>query len=384
MDRWGLFLAAGAITLFTVAIGGLNALYRWQVKPLLIANTSTQDRHHALYLEDADFLAKTGLLNSVAVEGHADAGLTLNDHLHWDPPGPVARGLSSPVISPAIREALLRLGPDWMIHHARAKNMKADLSFFADLGKFDYWDIENHSPIADLIEKKEFVPPPSLPIPEVWDLLDATRLRLMMGAVNRDLLPALKDARFLSKLLLTTENLQLTLAGLTVLDEERKAYRYYVDNLGLPAGAWTPVDRNTTRRANRAILATRGYLRLWTRPQFLQEMFNDDFRAPGLCSAANEAYPLEFSLRPVLEPHVPLELDLRPQYKVLDTIFAHIENECRMKYLKALVHGGSFNTSMPGPLVINRVPYSRKIFGLRLSAANFDGFDAYDKADPGN
>jgi hypothetical protein len=189
----------------------------------------------------------------------------------------------------------------------------------------------------------------------------------------------LRDARILGRLLLTTENIQLTLAGLLILDFERRAYRYYVDNLKMNALTWTPIDPNVTRRARRAILATRAYLRLWTPTKTLDDFFLGEATPPGLCAAANEGLPFDYALRGILEPHWPFEMDTRAEYSRLDHIFLKAQSACRLKYLSSLTKDGRLRVKVPGSVVFNDLPYSRKIFGLRLSAAELGGFEAYGR-----
>jgi hypothetical protein len=382
MNRWSAYLAVVGLTLATLAVGGLKALYFLKVRPILTSDRAVQEKHHSLFIEDAQFLSRVELFIPSNLRT-GNAGTFLNEKLHWQPDGPMPRGLKSPLITADLRESIMRLKGDWMRLSARVTRMKYDISFFSQLSHFDYWDIESGSPIGDLIASKVFVPPPLLPIPDPLDLMAVVKIRLMLGAVTKDPLPALRDVRQLAKLLLTTENIQLVLVGLAALDHERKAYRYYVDEMGFIASAWTPIDRNVTRRASRAVLAGRGYLRLWTKPEYLDEIFLGAKAPMGFCAIANEAFPLEFSLRPVLEPKLPFEMDERSEYARLDKIFARARADCRIRYLASLVDMHGIHADFPGPLMLNRLPYARRVFGMRLSAANFGGFDAYSQAASG-
>jgi hypothetical protein len=378
MNRSGLYLTVVAITLFALGVGGLNFLYRLRVKPGLDSQISAQNRFKSLYQEDQAYLAKNGTeLSLGASGGTSDAGPFLNPIVRWTPMP--ANSKQTAIVDEPTRVALLRTGNDWILQIAKGHHPKVDLSFFSQLSKYDNWDIERGSPIADLIEKNVFVPPTRLPLPDTSDLLSAVKLRLIAGGLDHQFVPALKDARLLGRLLLTTENIQLVLAGLLVLDFERRADRYYVDNLKMNAQTWTPIDANITRRARRAVLATRAYLRLWTPSATLQEVFMGDSTPPGLCAAINEGLPFDYSLREVLEPHWPFEMDTRAEYARLDRVFLKAQASCRLRYLSALTKDSSLKIHVPGPLIFNDLPYSRKIFGLRLSAADLGGFEDYSK-----
>ncbi len=209
--------------------------------------------------------------------------------------------------------------------------------------------------------------------------MTAVKIRLMLGAADKDALNALRDVRNLARLMFTTENLQLVIAGIAMLDDERFAYRYFVDEMGLDPLAWTPYDRNVTRRAHRAIVATRGYVRLWTPPDIMKRLFEAGPDAPiGLCAALNEALPQEYALRSHLEPQWPFEHDLRQEYRRLDELYERSKASCRLTYLTHLISTGNFRVDIPGPLLLSRLPYARKVFGLRLSLNGSDGFEEYD------
>jgi hypothetical protein len=373
--RWGFYLTLVAMTLFALGVGGLNFLYRLRVKPGLDTQIELQNRYKSLYEEDIAFLAKSATELSLAASGGtSDAGPYLNPLVVWIP-----GAATKPIVDSTTRIALMRTGGDWILQIAKGRRPRTNLAFFSELSKFDYWDIERGSPIAGLIEKKEFVPPTRLPLPDTSDLVTAAKLRLIVGGLDKDFRPALRDARALGRLMMSTENIQLMLAGLLILDYERRAYRYYTDELKMDVKAWEPIDANVTRRARRAILATRAYLRLWTPLKTMQEFFLEKTIPPGFCAAINEAIPFDYSLRGLLEPHWPFEMDTRKEYERLDQIFGKAQTVCRVRYLTALTRDRRLKIKVPGPILFNDLPYSRKIFGLRLSATDLGGFEAYGK-----
>ena len=375
--RWLSYFVAAALSLLAVSIGMTQILFRWHVKPHLERDRSAQERHFQSYLEDIQFLSRAEIL-AVTKTREANAGLFLNSRVYWSPP--VDGFPATPKVAKTLSETLFRFRGDWMRKYERAKHMRVDLSIFSDLSRFDHWDLEEDSPISKLTRDREFVPPPQLPIPETSDLLSLVKLRLMNGALNGDFLKALSDVRHLARLMLSTENTQLVLAGLAALDYERYAYRFYVEERGMAAKGWIPVDRNITRRAHRATLATRSYLHLWTDGTKLESIYLGPLTPVGFCAAANEAFPLEYALRSRLEPRWPMEMALNREYNRLDRIFARARRECRLRYLSELVSHGAIRVRVPGPLVLTRLPYARKVFGLRSSVISFQGFEAYEAA----
>ncbi len=311
--RFLIFLLATGASLLTTAIILVEILYRTHVRPQLEANIVVQKKFLDSYLSDLKRLDEVPFFRSLQTmrAGQADAGVFLNGKVHW-PPQPAAslnlraRGAPRQLVGPNTREILLRMNDEWMKKHPRAKTMKADLTVFTGLDRFDYWDIESESPISDLADKRIFVPPAHLPVPDVQDLLALAKVRLMMAAVKgeSDFLLALNDVRSLAKLLLTTENQQLILTALAIFDIERFAYNYFVADRKLPATAWTPIERELNKTAQKAIHATRGYLRLWTPAVILEQIFHREPAPLAFCASVNEALPQELALRHLLEPQM--------------------------------------------------------------------------------
>ncbi len=381
MLKRGLIFAMGFLLLAATALAGLEYLGRTRVDPVVNAYRGVQSRHLALFAEDQAFLRKFEIFRPVR-EGRADAGPALNPRLPWSPPSGAPR---PPTISVprALTEQVLRFRSEWMRHHARIfKENKIDFSFFLGLNAFDHWDIERGSPIADLIEQGRFKPPEDLPTPGTIDLLTLTKLRLAWGAETRAPLPALEQVRALARLLLTAENIQLFASGLAALDTERLAYRYYVERGLIAESEWQPVPRNVTRRAARAAWATRGYFHVWTSAETLASVFLAEEPPIGLCEAVNEAAPKELSLRRVLGPTWPLERDFRGAYAELDRVIARAIDRCRLRYLSRMIELNKFETDFPLPGFFASLPYSRKVFGLRIATLPFIGFEAYDDPDP--
>ncbi len=381
MNRWGLYLTVVAGILFAIGVGGLNLLYRWRVRPVVESQVATQNRFRALYQEDQAFLAKYATELGLGISGgSADAGPYLNSRVLWAPAlATVEQQKPVAIVDETTRVDLSRTGDDWIQIIAKGHKPKPDLSLFSELAKFDFWDIERGSPIEALTKLEAFVPPPKLPLPDTGDIIAAVKLRLIKGGLEKDYVASLRDVRQIGRLLMSTENLQLVLAGLLVFDYERRAYSYFVNELKFDSQLWTPIDSNVTRRARRAVLATRSYLRLWTSPEILQSEFLGDNIPPGLCAAVNEAIPFDFSLRRILEPHFPFEMDTRSEYARLDRIVLKTQTRCRLRYLTAILKADKLKIRVPGPFLFNDLPYSRKIFGLRLSSADLGGFEAYGK-----
>lgn len=379
IGRWVAYVTGLVLPLFILALAAVQLLYRLNVRPSLESALTTQSEFLPSYTEDIQFLSRFELLwdrSSIT----RDAGSFLNARLVWSPLPAGSRRASAQVqlVPVSVREELLRLRGEWLEKAFKTRQWKFDLRFFNNLRNYDFWDLEVDSPISDLIAADLFIPPSQLPIPEVADLIAAAKLRLMVGALTGEAVPALTDVRELARLMLTTENMQMVLAALAILDEERSAYRFYVDNNQLPTSSWLPIDRNITRRARRAMKAARSYMHIWTPEEIINSIFlKTRDLPPGFCAAGNEAMPTDLSLRRLLGPHLPLEIDLRAGYSRLDGIFNRGRSRCRWRYMKELAAKSAFKVDIPAPLILSQLPYSRKVFGMQLSVRSFEGFEGY-------
>jgi hypothetical protein len=379
-ERRYLFVLAGLL-LAALAVTRVELFIRWQVNPKLDSNLVTLKKNFPLYKEDSEIVRKSSLLplGTARKLAHSDAGSYLNSRLAWIPKAVSSTGAKTSLVSKDIREQLLRYENRWMPHYSRLEQMPADLSLFKDLARFDFWDLESASPIATLTARAKFVPPSDLPIPDPEDLIALSKLRLMTAVTEESPVDALKQVHQLGLLLLTTENSQMIATGLAVLEDEINAYHYLVHGKYLAPQLWTPLDPLLIRRARRVAYATRGYLHLWTPKEMLKTIFLSEKEPPGFCAAMNDALPLEFSLRPFLEPHLPFERDFSSEYAELDAIVRRARTSCRLHYFGQIFDQGKIQGTLPGPRLLNHLPFWRKLFALKSSVYNFTGFELYDR-----
>lgn len=271
----------------------------------------------------------------------------------------------------------MRLENGWIRNFERLRRNEFDFTWMNELSGFDHWNLESQGPLSELVTSQKFVPPSAWPIPDVVDITTFAKVRMMKGVAKRESVAAFKHVRKLAQLLLTTENLSLMTAGLAILDLERQAYRFATEEQMIAPEEWTPVDRNLTRRASRAIWALRGYLFAWTPPEHLQKIFLDRELNFGFCGAINEGLPSELTLRPMLDTQLPLAHGASAGYQKLDTIWARAAQSCRLKYLKALMTSSNFAAELPIPRLLTWLPYSRQLYAMKLSSMGFTGFQAY-------
>lgn len=377
------------LVLAATAVAGFEYLAQTRVDPIIADYRAIQAKHLALFQDDQEFLRRFPLFSLTPAYSH-DVGELLNPKLQWEPISVTETSgtakeapLAPPLAVPRkVIEQVLRYRNDWMRHHHRLMEIaKIDFSIMEALAKYDYWDLEARSPIALLIEEGRWDARAPLPMPRTIDLITLAKLRLAAGAERKVPLAALQQTRSLATLLLTTENMNLQLSALALLDIERRAFRYYVDKGQLQDSAWMPIPRAVTRRAARAIQATGGYLQIWTEIKTLDAVFISNPLPAGFCAAMNEALPKILGLRLHLEHHWPFERDLRPAYRTIDIILARAFSNCRLRHLRRMMQLDRFTHELPMPSLLSVFPYSRKVFGLRFATIPFTGFESYEDPD---
>lgn len=366
-----------------MTIGGVEALYRKNLKPQIESIQQIQDEFLETYLADAEFLADVESLNHNLVpngtEGE-DAGPTLNPAVYWNPPSDFGR--KTPLVLAKSREFIMRYEDDWIKGRTFLErgSIKADIGLFTGLERFKFWDLERGTPLEHLAGRGEFVMPSQMPVPDTLDLLTAVKVRLIRGSIDSQPMQALKDVRQFAKLLLSTENFQLVMTGLAALELERRAYRDYIDHDWVDNLTWLPIDRNTAMRAARAYTATAGYLRALTRESTFKKVFANGKIPPGLCAAVNEQLPLEYAYRSQLTGWWPLEHEYNDGFKRLDEVFEMAKKHCRLRFLRGLQEKGALPALDPeAPFPLARVPYFRTLFAQRDWAAWPTHFDAYQR-----
>ena len=360
--------------LAVLGVTGVEYLGRTRVDPIIEDYRAIQSKHLALYEEDQEFLSRVPIFET-PLNPIQDAGEVLNARVPWTPQ---PEGQFATRVPADLTEEVIRYKNDWMRHHNRLlRNRNINLSWFSDLKNFDFWDIENNSPQEKLMKEERFVGAEQLPIPDAIELVILGKLRLAVGASENKPLPALQEVRKLAQLLLTAENIHLYTAALSLFDVERRAYQYFVDIEMLKETDWEPIPRNITRRASRAVWAARGYFHYWTEPPVLKRAFLGPRMPIGFCAAINEAAPRELSLRPMFVRRLPFERDMSEALVTIEKVIDRANGNCRLKYFKAMKELKLFSYESNVPRFLTKLPYSRKIFGLRISTLPFIGFEGY-------
>jgi len=374
-----------SIVIFVGAgIVGVDWLIKKNIDPILQKDIEVETKSLDDYLDDLEFLRGQAIFET-SFNGRKntgeDAGPEFNHSLHWVPD---QNGFVQKALVPAeIQDRILRIGRNWSLHtgHFRRdfKTKSVDLKIFSGISKFDYWNIEKDSPIEELIKQNKYVASEKIPSLDSLDLIALSKLRLLEAVFEKDYLQALKDVRRLVELLLTTENFRLELTALSILEAEHTAHVLYLENKWITADDWAEVDSNATRRASRAIWATRGYLRFWTPEAILKKIYLSEKTPIGFCAAVNDSLPGELAMKAYMGTSLPFERDYDANYQVIEQIYQRALNLCHLSYLGQIRIQDNYGEGRLQRFM-SRLPYVRKLFGLIVSSSHFDGFGDYRDA----
>jgi hypothetical protein len=178
--------------------------------------------------------------------------------------------------SPEIPESLAqRLHTDWLTHIDDVDVSSVDLSWMAQLPTFGFWDIESagspleHRPVAIFTEA----------IPDVVDVQDIARVRLLQGLKSSTTRTAAAEVRALARLALSSENLLGEMGGVSLLVMERKAFEE-ATRRGEDTTGWTPTTAAETDALKRVLFAA---LAPWGLASTLSRSF-----AVGTCAGLHE------------------------------------------------------------------------------------------------
>ncbi len=372
------------VFLGSILIAGFEILNRTDVAPSVARLQQMQREFLEDFLKDQSDLTTVPLFTQQSLRTK-DAGPYLNIRFPWNPgfngddEVPVT---GEPVeVKYRFKDALMRYGKDWVGHNSWFNHETFDFSIFAKLRDFDHWDVEVNSPIEKVGATEPYLNGIEIPIPDVTNLVVLSQLYLMKAVDNKETLQALKDVRHVATLFLSTENLNLEMTGLRLLDFERVAFAYYVKHKLMKETEWQPLTAAILSQATRAWPATAGYARILTQDSTFKKVFGE-IKPTGLCAALNSTVPHDWLLKPMLQPRIWPEPSFVKAYERHEELVKTSKSQCRLKYVTRLMKAGTSYDRLPVPFPFGHLPFSRRTYGVKLATVGFSGFEIY--ADPLN
>lgn len=350
---WTILLAVG-VALVVSALGGL--IYREHVLLSTAEEKTARLRaslaaHREAFLEDQRFLARLPIF--APRPGNRDAGPLIGPRVRWNR----AAGFATPASLPEpASKAVGELGEDWM-HAGPDVWSGLDFGWMALLADYDHWDVDLDAlpPEADSW---------SAPLPDIWDLVAWSKLRIAKGVHERALAPALAEVQELARLCLTAERFQTQLAGIAMLGQASRAA-----GREAPTLSSRTVDPGTLVRMARASFAATGFALLDTPSSYERDLAEI---AAGRCSALHDG------LRAALLVHAQLRDARSADYQRLDRLLA-ASPDCRLATVRrhwARRDDGAEPRSWWDELLMRRAGE------VMLAAMALDWFEDYEKPAP--
>lgn len=367
------------VFLTSILISGFAILSRIDVAPAVKQLQNIQREYLADFLQDQTDLSTIALFTQQSTRT-LNAGTFLNDKFPWNPgfngQDEVAASGTVIEVKHRYKDALMRYGKDWVGHNSWFNTETFDFSIFEQLRKFDHWDIETNSPIEKVGATEPYLNGIEIPIPDVTNLVVLSQLYLMKAVDVKNIQQALKDVRHLATLLLSTENLNLEMTGLRLLEFERVAHGYYVKHNLMNDKDWEPLSASIISKATRAWPATAGYARILTQDSTFKKVFNE-IKPIGLCAALNSSVPHDLLLKPMLSPRIWPEVSFAKEYQRHEELVNNAKSHCRLKYVTRLMKAGTAYDRLPVPFPFGHLPFSRRTYGVKLATIGFTGFEIY-------
>jgi len=324
-----------------------------------------------------------------------DAGEFLNSRIEWWPEQEVKIEITVPDTPGGGGWN----SASWITHPLTKEQREADLSWTTLLLEYDHWDLFQHGPLQKYLGRDApLVNPFSTPMPSVNLLSKAAKLRLRRGLDQREILPALKEARHLGRLAYTTETLVGSMNAVAIWKTERAAFEEAVKRGLIKATDYSPVDPENLKRMKTTLWVTTGFAE-FTQPEQSAKAFLQNPWPVGSCAALAEAAQTFIFTAVFLEKKYPFEVDMADRMTIVHRLYEASKPHCRLTFFRQLLERpreyanvmmipGSFAVFPDWQGFINNykylwgqhLPYLRQGLGMEFVAIARPSFtDLYDR-----
>ena len=310
------------------------AIEKWQDK-------KSNNLEH--YLREKEFFAGHRIFSTSDRERQPDKDFA--DFLH----SRIAPGKDFLFIPLEQQSEVLALRNKWMDKKFTLEAPQAVRETFNRALDYDYWNIEKTLEAKPNIAAREFIVAGQLILAS--SLKDETEKSI----------ETLKKVRHFARLLLSCENLNFKLAGLSLLSKEQD-FISYID-LRMPAQQveWVTIPLSNLKRYRDFLYTTYDYFDFLMPPALLGKIFIHDKLPSGFCSVFHKKAPILSRAAPLLKGFFPFEPDFSQEYSAYLEINEKAQQKCQSSATK---------TSQPLSLMTSKIPFYRRIKALKFLLNN--------------
>ncbi len=397
------------LVLGLLAFGAQEAVYQWSMRGHFRRLRDGVSKHIDTFLEDQLALMPLDVFH--IDQTGKDAGPFLNPRVRWgagqkDGARYLAGTTGAPIapIPDKIAAELQSAPENWLGGGPEFQYNSYDFSWMREALGYSHWELSESPNVKAMFEKAKnrevmFLNyQAAFPLPELRDLVNHAKLRLMKAMAQKELPVALAETRHLARLFYSTETLYGALMSVAMLGTERVAYEYGVARKMISAGDWKPIPIDLHGKMKRAILGAWGFYGYWAEPEQVRRTLGSPNAPVGKCAAIREGTTYASALREHLYPQFPLEKNYQEVYDELKTVALDPANGCRLRDVKAYWEDPSAFFSLEGrspaefltisgrdkafwigaAMASYRFPYLRRAGGLWLGTLGVpDAFTSY-------
>lgn len=229
------------------------------------------------FLEDQHYLAKIKYFQPAGREHDLASYL---DSLKVQPQQPLA-----------LPEAVLSLPFEEQIKQARSLDYQAfDFGWMKRLKDYDHLNLSQLKANQAQLQNNPYLLPTMVDYPDFLTLKLWARFRILRGVAHAEVVEAVQEARQLAYLLLNSDSLPGAMTGLSILEEERQIYEYWMSRLSNWDPSWEPFAQNTLTRLRRTLPATPAFYMAGQTPMAVfRQIRKDPAVQVGTCVGMAEA-----------------------------------------------------------------------------------------------
>ncbi len=254
----------------------------------------------------------------------------------------IQRGdLQKPLIDEKVKKSIYSMGPNWLDQKHKIPKLEPVELLFSEIEDYDHWTLPfdpDNNVASDLI------------------VADQIFLAWTFHFQPIALRQALEKSRHLSRILLSTQDLNFQRAGLSLLEKENELLAFLKSRYRNYQILWTPVSQQELKAFRYHLRQTARFLSPLTEPKLFQKVFFSKRVPIAFCSIAKEKMQMLLWSQKFLQPRFPLEPNFSETIENIVKLEDKVKTECQNW------------KSPPSPQVtwFQHIPYYRRIYGTKM------------------